>query len=289
VRPPTAQPSASHPCHHPSPTRRAAPPLRSPARSLVDGHPRRSLRLPSPRCHTHASRVPGLFAFLQRRYPQVVSPVEAKRRGGGGGSPEQPVDNLYVGEQHQPQGAARDSHAAWRVCGLRCQAGAAAAAAAAQPHAPFANGGTSSKRTGAPPWTPRSVLLVPGSTRHNTHLALLPLLLPCAAPHPLPHASTQHTVRHEPHHPLLLSRACGQGPAPHQHGRDVCRNGRLPGAPAQPAGATVCVCVAACVCVCVCVCVHVAACVMEGRGGLLGAAARPPGATVRVERQGGGA
>lgn len=56
-------------------------------------------------CHAAAAdlvaaalcRVPGLFAFLRRRYPQILSPVE-KCKGEGGGQQQQPVDNLYIGE-----------------------------------------------------------------------------------------------------------------------------------------------------------------------------------------------
>jgi hypothetical protein len=48
-------------------------------------------------CFVAPCRVPGLFAFLRRRYPQICSPVE-KRKAGGSGQRQQPVDNLYIGE-----------------------------------------------------------------------------------------------------------------------------------------------------------------------------------------------
>jgi len=46
-------------------------------------------------------RVPGLFAFLRRRYPQICSPVE-KRKGLGEDGRPQHVDNLYIGKQLFP-------------------------------------------------------------------------------------------------------------------------------------------------------------------------------------------
>lgn len=45
------------------------------------------------------NRVPGLFAFLRRRYPQICSPVEKKRQGHGDDSQQGGVDNLYIGRR----------------------------------------------------------------------------------------------------------------------------------------------------------------------------------------------
>jgi hypothetical protein len=45
---------------------------------------------------TPCCRVPGLFAFLRRRYPQILSPAEKQK--GGGQDAQQQVDNLYIGE-----------------------------------------------------------------------------------------------------------------------------------------------------------------------------------------------
>jgi hypothetical protein len=42
-------------------------------------------------------RVPGLFSFLRRRYPQICRPTE-KRREGAPRSDRDSTDNLYIGE-----------------------------------------------------------------------------------------------------------------------------------------------------------------------------------------------
>jgi hypothetical protein len=43
-------------------------------------------------------RVPGLFSFLRRRYPQICRPTE-KRREGMPRSDQDATDNLYIGER----------------------------------------------------------------------------------------------------------------------------------------------------------------------------------------------